>query len=59
MEGAGCTITSDRDVLADDLALLPFVIARKDLGDGKVWRTLLLVRVLCGNKSYLAHDGKI
>ena len=32
-EAAGCAVAADGDVLADDFALLPFHVVRKDLGD--------------------------
>jgi hypothetical protein len=33
VEGAGCAVAADADVLANDLALPPFVVRREDLGD--------------------------
>ena len=43
LEGTGCSITSDGDILAHDLALLPFAVWRNDLGNGDVGGTFIFM----------------
>ena len=68
LEAAGGAVAPNRNVLADDLALLPFVVARKDLGDAQLGRTLLLglrkrgrLRALwlVADEANLSHEGRI
>lgn len=40
-KGAGCTVTADGYVFADDLALFPLVVRGEDLGDADLRRALL------------------
>lgn len=41
LEGAGSAVAADRNILANDLAFLPLVVSRKDLGDADLRRALV------------------